>query len=68
MKVLLKGCTPCGGDLMRARAHAETETVTCLQCGYERDITPGYGWPRLVRTEEPDVVRVTARGKEEVAA
>lgn len=67
MKVLLKGCTRCGGDLMRARADAETETVTCLQCGYERDITPGYGWPRLVRPV-PEAVVAAPKEKEEVAA
>ncbi len=68
MKVLLKGCTRCGGDLMRARADAETETVTCLQCGYERDITPGYGRPRLVRPVLEAVTKAPAKEKEEVAA
>ena len=67
MKVLLKGCTRCGGDLMRARTDAETETVTCLQCGYERDIAPGNAWARLaqpVRVRGANTVAV----KEEVAA
>ena len=45
MKVLLKACTRCGGDLMRSRPDAETETLTCLQCGAERDVSPGGGWP-----------------------
>jgi hypothetical protein len=45
MKVLLKGCARCGGDLMRSRPDAETETLTCLQCGAERDVTPGTAWP-----------------------
>jgi DNA-directed RNA polymerase subunit M/transcription elongation factor TFIIS len=68
MKVLLKGCTRCGGDLMRARADAETETVTCLQCGYERDISLGYGRPRLVRPVLEAVMVAPAKKKEEVAA
>ena len=68
MKVLLKSCTRCGGDLMRARADAETETVTCLQCGYERDITSGYGRPRLVRPVLEAVMKAPAKEKEEVAA
>jgi len=45
MKVLLKACARCGGDLMRSRPDAETETLTCLQCGAERDVTPGDGSP-----------------------
>ena len=45
MKVLLKACARCGGDLMRSRPASETETLTCLQCGAERDVTPGAAWP-----------------------
>jgi hypothetical protein len=44
MKVLLKACARCGGDLMRSRPDSETETLTCLQCGAERDVTPGGAW------------------------
>ena len=49
MKVMLKGCPRCGGDLVRARSDAETETVTCLQCGYERDVSPAPSWARLAK-------------------
>ena len=49
MKVMLKGCTRCGGDLVRARTDAETETVACLQCGYERDLAPAPAWARLTK-------------------
>ena len=65
MKVLLKGCTRCGGDLVRSR-DGETDTVTCLQCGYERDVRPGYGWARLVQPVPAAVAE--PRKKEEVAA
>jgi len=47
MKVMLKACTRCGGDLMRARTDPDTETVTCLQCGFERDLAPINTWARL---------------------
>ena len=49
MRVMLKGCTRCGGDLVRARTDAETETVTCLQCGSERDVAPAPTWARLAK-------------------
>jgi hypothetical protein len=45
MKVMLKACARCGGDLLRSRPDPETETLTCLQCGAERDVTPGDAWP-----------------------
>ena len=41
MKVMLKACARCGGDLLRSRPDPETETLTCLQCGAERDVIPG---------------------------
>ena len=68
MKVMLKGCTRCGGDLMRAHADAQTETVTCLQCGYERDITPGYGRLRPARTLRLQRLADNTKLKEGVAA
>jgi hypothetical protein len=40
MKVMLKACARCGGDLLRSRPDPETETLTCLQCGAERDVVP----------------------------
>jgi hypothetical protein len=45
MKVMLKACARCGGDLLRSRPDSETETLTCLQCGAERDLSPGDAWP-----------------------
>ena len=48
MKVMLKACARCGGDLLRSRPDPETETLTCLQCGAERDVTPGT--PRTIST------------------
>jgi hypothetical protein len=65
MKVMLKSCSRCGGDLMRSRADFETETVTCLQCGYERDVTPGYAWPQLMRPRPRTILGVES--KEEAA-
>ena len=45
MKVYMKACARCGGDLLRSRPDPETETLTCLQCGAERDVTPGDALP-----------------------
>ena len=35
MKMLLKGCRRCGGDLIPDRADREHLTLACLQCGIE---------------------------------
>jgi hypothetical protein len=35
MKMLLKGCRRCGGDLIPDRADREHRTMACLQCGLE---------------------------------
>jgi DNA-directed RNA polymerase subunit RPC12/RpoP len=67
MKVMLKGCTRCGGDLVRARIDAETESVTCLQCGYERDVAIGNAWVRQVLQQTSKLEAPSAQ-KHEVAA
>ncbi len=35
MKMLLKGCRRCGGDLMADQSDREQQTMGCLQCGLE---------------------------------
>ena len=67
MKVLLKGCSRCGGDLMRSRVDAETETVTCLQCGAERDVTPGFAWPQQLARPARTATRIPATAEERAA-
>jgi RNase P subunit RPR2 len=45
MKMLIKGCKRCGGTLVGQRVDPETVSVTCLQCGAERDVSLGSTWP-----------------------
>ena len=35
MKMMLKGCRRCKGDLMPDRSDRDGLTMTCLQCGLE---------------------------------
>lgn len=35
MKMMLKGCRRCGGDLMPDRSDRDGLTMYCLQCGIE---------------------------------
>ena len=54
MKVVLKGCPRCGGDLVPDRWDLDGREMCCVQCGYEapfvlvRDIASGVsaGSPR----------------------
>lgn len=50
MKMLLKGCRRCGGDLMPDRSDRDNRTLECLQCGLEvriRAVGPAF----KIRTE-----------------
>lgn len=40
MKVLLKGCRRCGGDLFPDREDREHRTLACLQCGLSVRLVP----------------------------
>lgn len=35
MKMRLKGCRRCGGDMFPDGSDREGRTLTCLQCGFE---------------------------------
>jgi hypothetical protein len=40
MKIRLKGCRRCGGDLVHDRSDREGLTMSCLQCGQEMRLRP----------------------------
>jgi hypothetical protein len=40
MKMRLKGCRRCGGDLVHDRSDREGLTMNCLQCGQEIRLRP----------------------------
>lgn len=40
MKMRLKGCKRCGGDLVRDGSDREGLTMSCLQCGQEVHLRP----------------------------
>ncbi|MBI5289167.1 MAG: hypothetical protein HY873_09375 [Chloroflexi bacterium] len=40
MRMRLKGCRRCGGDLMPDRSDREGLTMACLQCGLEVRLRP----------------------------
>jgi hypothetical protein len=40
VKVLLKGCRRCGGDLFSDREDREHRTLACLQCGLSVRLVP----------------------------
>lgn len=40
MKMLLKGCRRCGGDLFPDRDDRERRTFSCLQCGLSVRLAP----------------------------
>ena len=41
MRIILKGCARCGGDLARDFSGVE-ETYACLQCGSEATYSDGF--------------------------
>jgi hypothetical protein len=52
MKMMLKGCRRCGGDLMPDGSDREGRTMSCLQCGLEVRLTvvsPVFQVPKVVR-------------------
>ena len=40
MKMRLKGCRKCGGDLVPDGSDREGLTMSCLQCGHEARLQP----------------------------
>lgn len=42
--MFLKGCPKCMGDMLLNK-DAYGQYVTCLQCGYMKDVTDGYQRP-----------------------
>jgi hypothetical protein len=40
VKVLLKGCRRCGGDLLPDREDRDRRTLACLQCGLSVRLVP----------------------------
>ena len=40
MKMRLKGCRKCGGDLVPDRSDRDGLTMSCLQCGQEARLRP----------------------------
>ena len=53
MKMILKGCRRCGGDLIPDRDDREHRTRACLQCGLEVQfeiVSPAF---RIAAAERP---------------
>lgn len=47
MKVLLKACRRCGGDLFPDGDDGEHPTLACLQCGFSVRLVPARSRPQL---------------------
>jgi len=52
MKVILKGCPRCNGDLVPDRWDLDGQDMVCVQCGYEAPLV-------LVRRTAPTLVAPT---------
>jgi Zn ribbon nucleic-acid-binding protein len=52
MKVVLKGCPRCNGDLVPDRWDLDGQDMVCVQCGYEAPMV-------LVRRNSPTLVNTS---------
>jgi hypothetical protein len=53
MKMRLKGCRKCGGDLVPDGSDRDGLTMSCLQCGQEMHLRPVGGQFRLAMAPLP---------------
>jgi hypothetical protein len=53
MRMRLKGCRRCGGDLMPDKSDRDGLTMSCLQCGQEMRFKPGSRTFSLASTLRP---------------
>ena len=53
MKMRLKGCRKCGGDLVPDGSDRDGLTMSCLQCGQEMHLRPVRGQFRLAMAPLP---------------
>jgi len=61
MKVVLKGCPRCNGDLVPDRWDLDGQDMVCVQCGYEAPMV-------LVRRIAPTLVSSQSRPEPVMAA
>ena len=60
MKIRLKGCRRCGGDMVHDRSDREGLTMSCLQCGQEMRLRPVSNVFQLRHTQASGDSRIVA--------